>query len=349
MMTSRERVFQAIAHRRTDRAPADYGAHQGVTDGLVKKLGVADSEELLRALHVDFRRIWFDYGQPDAGPDAEGYMRSKWGIRYLAKETGDGRPYLLLPFTEDSTADDVHALTWPDPDVLDYSKVRGQLEKYHGEFATVGAPWSPFFHEVRDLIGQETFLVWMHTKPDVAQAIIDHFVDYEVGATRRFLEAADGLLDITYFGNDFGTQRSLFISPQMWQQFIRKPLKRFFDVSHEFGCKVMKHSCGAIRDIIPSLIEDGVDILDPVQVAADGMDLPGLVRDFGHDLCFHGGVDTQRTLPFGSMKDVRAEVRSYLDLTREKGGYILCGSQEFIEDIPLDNILAMYEENAACG
>jgi uroporphyrinogen decarboxylase len=111
----------------------------------------------------------------------------------------------------------------------------------------------------------------------------------------------------------------------------------------------MKHSCGAIRDIIPSLIEDGVDILDPVQVAADGMDLPGLVRDFGHDLCFHGGVDTQRTLPFGSMKDVRAEVRSYLDLTREKGGYILCGSQEFIEDIPLDNILAMYEENAACG
>jgi len=153
------------------------------------------------------------------------------------------------------------------------------------------------------------------------------------------------MIDIAYFGNDFGTQRGLFISPPMWQTFIREPLKRFFDVSHDCGCKVMKHSCGALRDIIPWLIEDGVDILDPIQVAAAGMDLAGLVQDFGADLCLHGGVDTQRTLPFGSTDDVRAEVRSYLDLTREHGGYILCGSQEFIEDIPLDNILGMYDEN----
>jgi uroporphyrinogen decarboxylase len=75
------------------------------------------------------------------------------------------------------------------------------------------------------------------------------------------------------------------------------------------------------------------------------MDLPGLVRDFGQTLCFHGGVDTQRTLPFGRPQDVRAQVRSYLDLTHEKGGYILCGSQEFIEDIPLENLLALYDEN----
>jgi len=137
----------------------------------------------------------------------------------------------------------------------------------------------------------------------------------------------------------------LFISPRMWHEFIRQPLKRYFDVSHDYGCKVMKHSCGAVRDIIPSLIEDGVDILDPIQVAAAGMDLAGLVRDFGRVLCFHGGVDTQRTLPFGSTEDVRAEVRSYLELTREHGGYILCGSQEYIEDIPLENLLAIYDEN----
>ena len=107
----------------------------------------------------------------------------------------------------------------------------------------------------------------------------------------------------------------------------------------------MKHSCGAVRAIIPALIEDGVDILDPIQVGAAGMDLPGLVRDFGGRLAFRGGVDTQNPLPFGTVADVRAQVRSYLDLTREKGGYILCGSQEFIADIPLDNILAMYDEN----
>jgi len=128
-----------------------------------------------------------------------------------------------------------------------------------------------------------------------------------------------------------------------------KPLKRFYDLSHDYGCKVMQHSCGAVRDIIPSLIEDGVNILDPIQVAAADMDLPGLVRDFGGKICFHGGVDTQHTLPFGSIDDVRAEVRSYLDITKTSGGYIMCSSQEFMEDIPLDNILAMYEEAMKCN
>ena len=179
----------------------------------------------------------------------------------------------------------------------------------------------------------------------ICEAIIDHFVDYEVAVTRRYLEAAGGKLDIAYFGNDFGTQRGLFVSPEMWQRFFRKPLKRFFDAAHDFGCKVMKHSCGSVRDIIPSLIEDGLNVLDPIQVRAAGMDMPGLVRDFGGKLAFHGAVDTQQTLPFGTTDDVRAQVRGYRDLTREQGGYVLCGSQEFIEDIPLDNILAIYDEN----
>jgi uroporphyrinogen decarboxylase len=345
MITPRERVLKAISHQPTDRAPVDFGAIQPVTDGLIQKLGVANVEELLTALHVDIRRIIFDYGQPDAGPDSDGYMRTMWGARHRDGDLGDGMPNYISPFSEDTTVDDVHALAWPDPHVLDYSQVHGQCEKHHNGYATCGAPWSPFFHEIGWLIGQETFLVWMSTKPAVVHAIIQHVVDYEVEVTRRFLEAADGLIDIAYFGNDFGTQRGLFISPKMWQEFFQKPLKRYFDISHDYGCKVMQHSCGAVRDIIPYLIEDGVDILDPIQVAAAGMSLPGLVRDFGADLCFHGGVDTQRTLPFGSTEDVRAEVRSYLDLTREKGGYILCGSQEFIEDIPLENILAIYDEN----
>jgi len=345
MMTSRERVFQAIANQSTDRAPANYSAHQTVTDALICKTGVADDQELLVSLGVDMRRISFNYAQSATGPDRDGYMRTMWGARQREKDPGDGQPNHILPFTEDSTVDDVHEHIWPDPSALDYSNVREQCRKHCEEYAPFGAPWSPFFHEVGWLIGQEDFLVWMHTKPDVVHAIIQHMVDYEVEATRLFLEAADGLIDIAYFGNDFGTQRGLFISPQMWSEFFRKPLKRYFDVSHDYGCKVMKHSCGAIRDIIPLFIEDGVDILDPVQVAAAGMDLASLVRDFGGEICFHGGVDTQRTLPFGSIADVRAEVRSYLDLTREEGGYILCGSQDFIEDIPPENILAIYDEN----
>lgn len=344
-MTPRERVLLAIDHTRADRTPADYDAHQEVTEGLIERLGLVDSEELLQALHVDMRRVSFNYYQPNTGPDEDGYMRTMWGARFREEDPGGDRQDIHPPFDEDTTVDDVHAHPWPDPDVLDYSGIRGECEKYYGEYAVFGAPWSPFFHEVGWLIGQERFFIWMATKPDVVHAIIDHIVDYEVEATRRFLEASDAMIDITYFGNDFGTQRGLFVSPAMWHAFFRAPLKRYFDISHDYGCKVMKHSCGAIRDIIPYFIEDGVDILDPVQVAAADMDLSGLVRDFGDRLCFRGGVDTQRTLPFGSVEDVRKEVRSYIDLTQARGGYILCGSQSFIEDIPLDNILAMYDEN----
>lgn len=345
MMTSRERVLSALDHKPVDRVPADYGANPPVTEALIRRLGAADTEELLQALGVDMRRIRFNYNLPDTGPDSDGYMQTMWGSKHHQDGFHSEYPTYISPFNEDTTVDDVHAHAWPDPAALDYSDVAEQCRKYHGEYATFGAPWSPFFHEAGWLIGQEEFLVWMHTKPDVVHAIIQHVVDYEVEVTRRFLQAADGMLDITYFGNDFGTQRGLLISPEMWNTFIRQPLKRYYDASHDFGCKVMQHSCGAIRDIIPLLIEDGVDILDPIQVAADGMDLQGLVRDFGSDLCFHGGVDTQRTLPFGTEQDVRTEVRSYLDLTKKNGGYILCGSQELIEDIPLDNILAMYDEN----
>ena len=345
-MTSRERVLSAIDHQTTDRAPADYGAHKDVTDRLIEKLGVADREELLQALGVDMRRVGFGYGQPMTRPDSGGYMRDMWGARHPDTKPGRGWPDSILPFNEDTTVDDVHANSWPDPDGLDYSMVRERCERFHGEYVTYGGPWNPFFHEAARLTRQENFFAWMATKPDVVGAIIDHVVDYEVEVTRRFLEAAGGKIDITYVGNDFGTQRGLFISPEMWHRFIRRPLGRFFEVARDCGCRTMLHSCGAIRGIIPWLVEDGLDILDPVQVRAADMGLAGLVRDFGRCLAFHGGVDTQRTLPFGTEADVRAEVRSYRELTRERGGYILCGSQEFIEDIPLEHILAMYDENS---
>lgn len=178
-MTSRERVLQAIAHQPTDRTPADFGAIPAVTDALIRKLGVADAEELLVALGVDMRRIWFNYGQPDTAPDAEGYRQTMWGARHRPGDPADGRPNFISPFNEDTTVEQVHAHVWPDAAQLDYSGVREQCRKHHGKYATFGAPWSPFFHEVGWLVGQEEFMMWMHTKPEVIRAIIDHVVDYE--------------------------------------------------------------------------------------------------------------------------------------------------------------------------
>lgn len=341
-MTSRERVLCAIERRRPDRIPADFEANAPVEQALIKRLGVKDHEELLQALRVDMRRIQAPYGHRETGPDQLGYHRNIWGVRERAADPGDGRPMIVPIFNEDTTVDDVHAHPWPDPARPVYADVRAECEKYSEQYALYGAPWVPFFHEVGRIIGQENFYIMMTVKPDVIHAIIAHVVDFGVDLTRRFLEAAGGRIDIAYFGNDFGAQRGLLVSPAMWRQFIRKPLKRYFDAAHDCGCKVMQHSCGAIRDIIPWLIEDGVDVLNPIQVQAAGMDFDALHRDFGRRLAFYGAVDTQQLLPRGSPDDVRAQVRHYAGLCRN-GGYILAGSQVLIEDIPLDNILAMYD------
>lgn len=342
-MTSRERVLCAIERRPTDRTPADFEGNAEVEAALRQRLGVRDREELLQALHVDMRRIEAPYGNPRPSPDELGYSQSLWGFKERSSNPGDGRPMVLPVFNENTTVREVHDHPWPDPDCLSIVGIRADCDRYRGQYALYGAPWVPFFHQAAWCIGQENFYVMMGTNPKVIHAIIGHIVDFGVAVTRRYLEAA-GKIDIAYFGNDFGTQRGLTISPAMWRKFIRKPLKRYFDTAHEYGCKVMQHSCGSVRDIIPCLIKDGVDVLNPIQVRAAGMEFAGLHRDYGKRLTFYGAVDTQRTLPFGTPDDVRSQVREYVSLCRN-GGYILAGSQVLIEDIPVDNILAMYELN----
>ena len=344
VMNSRQRVLDAVDHKSTDRVPMNFLAHEGVSQALIDRLGLADHEELLQFFGIDMRRVG-TYGSvslPVEGPDAEGFYRNMWGVRYKDPEGGPVRQ--IPPFDDDTTLDEIHAHDWPDPAKLDLSWVKPECEKHFEKYAVYGSPWGPFFHEAWWLMGQENFYVWMYTKPDHLRACIDHIVDFEMVSTTRFIEAAGGMLDFTYFGNDFGSQRGSLMSPELFDTFIRPSVKRYYDLSHGHGLDVMQHSCGGIRELIPFLIQDGVNVIDPVQTYATGMEFDGLVRDFGSRVTFHGGVDTQTTLPFGTTEEVRNEVRHYLKTTKGKGGYILMSSQEYIEDVPLDNILAVYEE-----
>ncbi len=344
-MTSRERVLRTLENKKTDRVPADFAATAGVAQLYMTQLGITEYEDFLKLLQVDMRRVGGYTGHviPDSKPDEEGYVTTMWGVKRMEAAPKEGKSRIISPFDEDTTLDDVEVYPWPTPNLLDHSTIRKECEKHYGEYAIYGSPWGHFFHEAGHMFGQENFLVFMYTKPEVVHATIEKIVDFEIEATRRFLDAADGMIDITFFGNDYGTQRGLFISPDLWNKFIRKHVKRFIDISHDYGCKVMFHSCGAIRDIIPTLIEDGLDMLDPVQSRAEGMSVTGLLNDFAGQLTFHGGVDTQQTLPFGSPDDVRAEVREYVKVAKATGGYILASSQEFERDVPLENVLAMYE------
>jgi uroporphyrinogen decarboxylase len=152
-------------------------------------------------------------------------------------------------------------------------------------------------------------------------------------------------------GDDFAGQDRLLMSPSTWRKLVKPRLKALFDFLHARSrAKLFLHSCGAVREVIPDLIEIGLDILNPVQVSAAGMDSAELKREFGKDLVFWGGgVDTQRVLPYGTPEDVRAEVRRRLEDLSPEGGFVFNPVHNIQSDVPTENLQAMWETLQAYG
>ncbi len=151
--------------------------------------------------------------------------------------------------------------------------------------------------------------------------------------------------DAVAWGQDFASTQGPFISPDMWREFFKPILKQFSDMGHEYGMKTMFHSCGSVWEIIPDLIDIGIDALNPLQPRAKGMNLGTLEREFGGSITFHGAVDHQKILPFGTPEDVRREVRRVIDIMAPGGGYCLGPSHDLmLSDFPEENVMAMYEE-----
>jgi uroporphyrinogen decarboxylase len=219
--------------------------------------------------------------------------------------------------------------------------VAEQCQRYEG-YTLVGGGWGAIFGDAYRLQGLEVFLANLVEHPDVVQAIVDRVERFYTGVNERIFDAAGGRLDIYYMGNDFGTQRAPILSPTMYREFFGPGIARLAAQAKERGMAVMFHSCGAVRALIPDFISAGVDILDPVQAQADGMDPIGLKADLGTQVCLHGGVDTQRLLPFGTPGEVQARVRQLAEVVGNGGGYILAPDQVLQSDIPIANIVAAY-------
>jgi uroporphyrinogen decarboxylase len=181
----------------------------------------------------------------------------------------------------------------------------------------------------------------------MAHFIMDRFTDFYLGYFDRMLTAAGGRIDILRQADDLGTQRGPFFSPQMFRTFVKPRTAKLVDLAHSHGVKFMFHSCGAIRPLIEDLIEIGVDILDPLQAAAEGMEPQDLKDSYGDRLCLHGGICTQYLLPRGSPDEVRAEVRRRIEVLGDGGGYILAPCHILQLDVPTANIVAMSETGQA--
>jgi uroporphyrinogen decarboxylase len=342
-MSSRERVLAAVGRRLPDRTPADYKAEPEANRKLMQRLGTEDYETLLRRLEVDVRRIEPRYRGPPERILPGGIRQDYWGIRARTMRT-PAASYDMFVETSlwaASSLGDLQGHPWPSPDLFDYSGMAAQAEAFPEQ--AVLYEGSDLFTRPAILRGMENLLVDMVERPEMAHYLIGKFTDFYAEDLSRALEATRGGFQLYCEWSDYGTQGGLLISPAMWREFAGPYLKRLVDLCHSAGVAFMLHSCGAVRDLVPEFIGIGVDVLDPVQTMAVGMQPEGLKRDFGDRIAFHGGLDTQSTLPFGSPKEVRAEVRHRTATLGRHGGYIIAPSHNIQPDTPVENILAMYE------
>jgi uroporphyrinogen decarboxylase len=175
--------------------------------------------------------------------------------------------------------------------------------------------------------------------------VLDFYIDY----FSKIAAVGHGCIDAIAFGDDFSSQKALLMSPTLWRRYFKPAWKILFQLAHAAGYFVFFHSCGAVAQIIPDLIEIGVDVLYPIQPLASGMDIFSLKERFGHELTFYGGFDVQQLLPYGTPQAVDKEVMRLIHLFCDEGGLILSTSHVMMEDVPLENALTMIRRCAPLG
>lgn len=329
-MTSRERIKSIIAGKSADRTGFWLGNPHWETWPILHDYFGTDDDEAIRVLLKD------DFRWIQAGHYRHPQGRPVFDMQRKGRELSAG-DY----FADCESVAEVEDYEWPNPDYLDFTEVLDALEK-SGEVYRASGFWSPFYHEVCDFFGMENYFMKMYSHPDVVHAVTGHLVDFYLEANRRFFKAAQDLADGFFFGNDFGTQYDLMISPDLFREFVFPYFKQLTSLGKEFDKQVILHSCGSIHRVISGLIESGVDALHPLQAKAANMDAATLSRDFGGRVAFIGGIDTQDILVNNSPEQVKDEVRRVKDLLGPS--VVISPSHEaLLPNIPPENIVAMAE------
>ncbi len=339
-MTSRERVLAAFGHREPDRVPAWCGSSPEFWQKAKSALGV-DDEGLRRRFGDDFRRVYAVYQGPDLGLSTGATWKSPFGVERTG--IGYGQP-LSHPLAGASSMRDVEAFPWPDPAWMDVSGVKREADSYRGEFAILGGDWSPFWHDVIDLVGMERLYYMMYDLPEVVSLIFQKVTDFYWTVSGNIFEAAGSSIDIFFIGNDFGSQTGPLLGVDLFERFAMPSLGRLIDLGHRHGLKVMMHCCGGFRPLIPSMIRAGLDGVHALQPFCEGMEPAGLKRDFGGRLLLNGAIDSHHVLIEGSPDFVREQTRRVLGIMSPGGGYVAGASHDYIlEETPLENVLAMFD------
>ncbi len=332
-MTKKERVKTAMAHIETERLPYQMDCLSAAERKLREYFGVEDLDAAVGNHIAMFEPSYYSlFKTSDLGPAR---FRDAFGATWELKPGEDIGTVTDHPLKEAT----LRGYEFPDPaKIMELDGVPAFLARNVDKFI-IGAIGFSLYERAWILRGIEPVLMDFVENPSFVEELFDRIVDFNLVIVARMCRFP---VDAFHFGDDWGQQKGLIISPKLWRKFFKKRLRRLYDAVHLAGLPVSIHSCGDITGILPDLIEIGVNMVTPLQ--AEALDFNFLKREYGRDLTFWGGVSTQRTLPHGTPGDVRAEIRDRIRVLGKGGGYILAPSHELQADVPLANMLAFLDE-----
>jgi len=368
VMTSRERVLAALSHRQPDRVPLDLGGTRNSTmvvegyERLQRHFGLSGEprmiERMMRVVEIDERvllglqidtRPAFPGGATrglaaDLGPRR---YRDMWGVERVQPEGSYYYDLAGSPLTGDIDVRDILRYPWPDPDDPGFTaglRDRVRWIREHTDAASVLALPPAFVHISQYLRGFEDWFCDFVAEPKRLEALFDAILDVTMAITKRQLQAVGRDVDVVLTSDDLGSQNALLVSREHYLRYIKPRQRRFLrQIKDLTSAKVVFHSCGSVASIIDDLIEMGVDGLNPVQPQAAGMNPGDLKKKYRGRMAFWGGTDAQDIVPRGSVAEVKRMVERLIEDMGEGGGYVFSNCHNIQPDVPLQNVLAMFQ------
>ena len=327
-MQKREAVRLALEGKRPPYVPWQFSFTQEAKEKLQAHFGLSDLE---RVFQNHFLNLGRDIGVfKDLGSDR---VQDRFGVvwdRSVDKDIGNVQGCLLPEPT-------LKRYAFPDPrDPAIFADMAAGIEANGDRWRVFQIGFS-LYERAWTLRGMANLLMDFHDHPGFVHELLNAIADYNIAQAREALKRD---IDAVYFGDDWGQQRGLQMGPAIWREFIRPALKRMYAVVRKAGKYVMIHSCGDVDELFDDLIEMGLNCFNPFQ--PEVMDVDSLMRKYRGRLAFHGGLSTQRTLPYGTPAQVRAETEHLLELGAD-GGYIFAPAHAVEGDVPLENMLAFIE------
>lgn len=377
-LTSRERVIRALNHQETDRVPIDIGGISNLTtmhknaykklqnyfgrEGELIKLSsslsqsVEVDEWVRKKFHADCYPVYItgpneNELKPNIDEDGSVWFIDEWGIKW--KCPSDGLYYEPIdPPLKELSLKELENYPWPDPD--SDKNIEGLSEKVRDiyentEYAIVcGGPlYGGVFVPAQQMIGYEEFFVKLLIEPEFCTYVMNKIVDYHIGQWGKILEQCGECIQVAVMGDHLGTQFAPLMNLDTYRELIKPLQKKVVDFikSKAPHIKIVFHCDGAIRSFLPDMIDVGFDAWNPIQVSADGIDdTKWLAEQYGEKICFWGGsCDSQTILATATPEEIKEEVERRINDMGHRGGLVMSSIHNLQENIPIENIIALYE------